>query len=101
VASFVLAGMALLGWRGKRRQDAEKRLLLQAAESQRVMAGMMVGSFPPVPARNLGGPAPAAAPPPVPARTGAACPSGGETNRPGSRFCAGCGTALGFAPPAG
>jgi hypothetical protein len=95
VASLVLSGMALLGWRGKRKQDAEKRLLLQAAESQKVMAGMMVGNYAPMPTHGVrAAAAPAAATALAPTPSGVRCPACGEANGASARFCADCGAAL-------
>lgn len=98
VISLILAVLALIGWRGKRKQDAEKRLLLQAAESQKVMVGMLTRAYTqtqPLAAARAG----ALTAPTSGSATGTvACSSCGTANAASSRFRADCGTALGPRP---
>jgi hypothetical protein len=83
--SLGLAAFAFFGGRGKRKADAEKRLLLEAAQSQRVMAEVVMGTAMPV------GRLAAAAPMAVAPKT---CQSCGTANTPDARFCPECGTPL-------
>lgn len=85
IVSLVLAAFAFLGWRGKRKADAEKRLLLDAAKSQRVMAEVVIGKAVPVTPMNVSQPRPLGS---------NSCPSCGRSNESDSRFCRECGVSL-------
>jgi hypothetical protein len=83
--SLGLAVFAFFGWRGKRKADSERRLLLAAAQSQRALAGMVTGAEAPV--ARLSTPRPLALAPKT-------CLSCGSPNAPDARFCPECGAVL-------